>query len=522
MSRVLVGVGGTGAKILESFVYMSIMGVPSYLRLNDIHLRMVDTDEPNGNKTRLKNLLSAYSGGLYDILNVFSDKEGQWKPASVSYSKLRGSGDVNQYNSEFYWDVGVNAIETLGEMIRDSKEGGNADILKMLYGVDDQGVSLIEGCHGKPRIGSLIYERFFDKDIASKGTDSFWRSLYAVALEGAMSTGENGGRIMFAGSIFGGTGASGIPTLARCFSNQYFNDKQKGSIGLTLMLPYYMYEDTPQCKAKSSDFALNSKVALRYYHDSGFIDELNAKKANPSLYLIGQKPDFMYDKDGERIGTNIAGAFQENPALPAEITAAFSSMHFFTQKFAEGEKVYVTETAGKLGELDTLPCVSATSTEGLLRRSHEYTVSAKQAVKRLKLFSTLWLVLKKHRPISSTRHIPPFGTCYTQIQDESASGWDSNLKSIDEFCVNAFEWLCQLEANGLDLGNVRGLYATISNLPDGDMLPSTQKIEGNSITSYYSVKLQDIEKSIKKKYGNNDYRNLLYAVMQVCSEEVKY
>lgn len=521
MSCVLVGIGGTGSKILESFTFLSVMGLPHKLGLSEFHLRVVDTDEDNGNFKRLNNLLTLLNkpNGLHEKLAAFQDS--RWVPIPIKHQQLRTrTGETNQddVNSTFQWHVDLTSLGNLGSMISESDVGGNSDFLRALYSDTDQIIPIKEGCHGKPRIGALIYEDFFKRDI-TRGINSFWRSLHTVALSAAMQQGKKGGKIMFTGSIFGGTGASGIPTIAQCFCEEFFGQAINSTMGLTLMLPYYHYndiEDTSKCPAKSRDFGLNSKLALRYYHDSDFLK--NIKNANPSLYLVGQKQKLMVKSDDTPVSIIKAGNYQDNPSLPAELTAAFSIMHFYSQPNSTGEKVIYIETFGeeentKL-KIESLPFIK------IKEKKREVNVSLGKCLLRLKLFSVLWSVLAKQKP-NSERTIIPYRDL-TNLKKEGAVSWENYLKDIDDFCERALEWLCQLEANGLVLNELRQLLKNIDmNLssPSAE-LPNEIKIDNISICGIFYQEIFDAVNKLRRE--RNEYLRLLYAVMQVCCKYYSY
>ena len=64
--NLLIGVGGTGARVLEAFTYLSAAGVLGDT-VPEVHMRMVDMDVTNGNLRRLIKALSSYENS-YDSL----------------------------------------------------------------------------------------------------------------------------------------------------------------------------------------------------------------------------------------------------------------------------------------------------------------------------------------------------------------------------------------------------------------------------------------------------------------------
>jgi hypothetical protein len=89
-------------------------------------------------------------------------------------------------------------------------------------------------------------------------------------------------KVFLVGSIFGGTGASGFPTLGRLIAKELNDNANKIKLGGLLMLPYFEFDDRnseQEIYAKSQEFTLKTEAALRYYG-------LNDLGLNP-VYLLG-------------------------------------------------------------------------------------------------------------------------------------------------------------------------------------------------------------------------------------------
>ena len=99
-------------------------------------------------------------------------------------------------------------------------------------------------------------------------------------------------RVILCGSIFGGTGASGIPSISR-FLRKRFRDANF-VLGAVLMLPYYKVPASSQDEeleivVKSSTFLDKARTALQYYGMEGMIrsSEDDESGVYDALYLLG-------------------------------------------------------------------------------------------------------------------------------------------------------------------------------------------------------------------------------------------
>ena len=75
-------------------------------------------------------------------------------------------------------------------------------------------------------------------------------------------------KIFLAGSVFGGTGAAGIPTIARLLRDSLSDYGTRILLGGALILPYFNFtvpDDETKLFARSENFLTNTKAALKYY-----------------------------------------------------------------------------------------------------------------------------------------------------------------------------------------------------------------------------------------------------------------
>jgi hypothetical protein len=321
--NILLGIGGTGAKIVESALYLLSAGFGSD---GDVHVGLVDQDNSNGNVVRTEDLLKLlvsirndfgegrgnridWSNGAADAPGLFSIRltplmgEGaHWRPAEDDQPDLRAIMQHEQMpeNEKALFDL----------LFR----GGHADPADA-----EQTMGLAEGYRGRAHVGAAAL-------VSAVNFDSPEFLERIIELMRRSSAGEEV-RIFIAGSLFGGTGAAGFPTIARTLHRLRSGDDRrmmgaKIHIAGALMLPYFAFADPADEHANvvtSSQLLPQARVAVDYYQRL-----LRQERVFDRLYVCGW--DSMF-----QLGYHEAGrGDQRNPPLPPELLAALGAADFFT------------------------------------------------------------------------------------------------------------------------------------------------------------------------------------------------
>ncbi len=308
-TNILIGFGGTGAKVVESILHASAAG----LGPESLFVGFVDQDQSNGNVSRAKQLLRTLmgtrklwrSGGAGHRISAPSDL------LKTDIKPLTGEDQDELWIPHRTQRVSLSRI--FGDLPDDRH------LFDLLYekGSTEQDMELDEGYRGRPHIGAAAITAQVQEDV------DFWRAL--IQLIKNSKTGEPV-RLLLAGSVFGGTGAAGFPTIARLIRNRLKQEGIGGNVlvGGVLMLPYFSF-DAPETEAgkagnvaKSEELLLNSKEALKFYHNL-----FRHEQIFDELYLVGWDRPF-------NLGYHSAGAGdQKNPALVPELIAALGACRFF-------------------------------------------------------------------------------------------------------------------------------------------------------------------------------------------------
>jgi len=459
---VLVAIGGTGMRVAQSVVALAASGFLSDLCPTQykLEIRLVDLDIVAGSdKIELEEMIRSVNDAI-PFLSVIVDEntaQTRWKPKGIDTMKSL--------------QTPIDDRSTLNDLVRDGSLAATESLaFHALFGDDDRTMVLRRGCKGRPRIGSLLWAEQFDLDWKNKS--GFWRTIFDdISVEDEL-------RVMFAGSVFGGTGASGTPTLAKKFVNAC-NTEMDGNtapfakhVALTLMLPYFdVGQDTD---VDSGLFSINSKMALKYYETSEVLSSVEFAQ------FVGDDRRQMEKKNerGEWSRVRLdrksrTDEGQNDPSMPAELMAAIGVCRYFANDIPrEGNiqrKVYVplrwtnvnpeldipAEAAFPLNSFDYFPVSNGGVDEVRIRSLQDYIL-------RLERFC---LMLGTYYRTSASMIVPwrfrpeVFRTVWLKRRDMRET-FESRIDGVGAplaFAESMFRWLEELDHHGMhDLLKIEG------------------------------------------------------------------
>ena len=333
----VIAIGGTGMRCLESFTHLCAIGM---FDNQEIELLTLDTDQTNGNKGRVEELIRLYrrvkssgsaEGGTPNANTFFSAKLNLHR----FYTNYSGTGREN-YKNITKLSTGSTEQQKANKLISDLFLDNNTV----------QEFNLAHGYRAQTHLGSmLMYHGIVEaaRNIArginvqpqERELESFVSKLEKV--------GANA-RVFIFGSIFGGTGASSIPVIPKALQDfvqirsggKSNIDFSKVKFGSTLLTEYFSFNkpDEKQRSVKedsviadSSFFPLNSQAALQFYQNDPTV-----QKCYKILYHIGW-PIESKKIDGNNTGQTITGgANQKNPCHITELLCACAAHDFFVRK----------------------------------------------------------------------------------------------------------------------------------------------------------------------------------------------
>ena len=423
--NILIGIGGTGAKIAEAFTHLCAAG----LGPSEIEIEFAEQDRSNGNLSRAISTISNYLGVQRALRRVDSAhairRSSEFcatriKPLGVDDKATLSELDIR----DCIWVPNPTPRTRLSDEFEyDRLEPDVQNLFRTLYepGPNELGLRLDDGYQGRPHIGALAMMR--------NTTGKFWDDI-GQAVERAQGGKTN---IFLAGSIFGGTGAAGFPTLARHIRNLVKDRGMKGvKLSGILMLPYFSFgsdEDKNRVTVQSSELLAQTKVSLEYYSRL-----LDTQTIFDDLYLVGWSPMFHlpYNQKGN--------SQQCNPPLAPELLAALAAATEFSGEGegadGKGQRVLACgrENEGRLSWLD-LPPIGQTT-----------RASVQQGLGKWLRFCFAWKYMFRPSLERPSRKLPSeqwFRMFANEIKFEDP-GVSGDIKQIDTYVDSALHWAASM------------------------------------------------------------------------------
>lgn len=331
----LIGIGGTGARVIESVLHLCAAGYGP----DSLSVFLVDPDKANQDLADTSTLLQQYKNASLGWSGRPSQSYMQPFRTKISFAR------------EPIWSIFKKTDVTLSayfnEVTLRIAEPGYAALISALFTRAELNTPLTRGFRGHPSIGAAVMSNVEDMSLdgneemkAAEGLRQLWADVGSGP--------ENDVRVFVVGSVFGGTGAAGVPTFGHGPMLKW-HDKAKivsgGSrilLGGALVLPYFKFAMDADSvdKAKNElcvtpdDFSIATKAALEYYED--------ADLAYDQLYLIG---DSLRQSVG-KFGTG--GKEQNNDPHYVELVTGLAAIDFWEEgpKSADVKEFFIAAREG--------------------------------------------------------------------------------------------------------------------------------------------------------------------------------
>jgi len=420
MSYYFISIGGTGARVLESLAHMLVAGLfPNKERDKSLYAMSIDPDIGNGNLTRTSALLS-------EINEFMGAKVGEGTPFLKTPLKLA---------DPFVWSP-TEKNAKLDNIIGYSKykDTNIGYLYKSLYTKEERATILDEGFRGRPSIGAAVMGMKAIEDINAA---TAWSNL----INAVTSDVANGGaaQIFLSGSVFGGTGAAGLPTIAKLLRKTFNKEIQKGRvrIGGALLLPYFSFSPTMEEKqnsglfASSDNFLINTKAALRYYADNG--------DSYDSMYFIGDEA--MIPSANFSVG---AGS-QKNNADIVDLFAAMAALHFY--RGHSGKHCYYISRAENSFGWQDFPDIEMEDGAKISVRKR-FVQFVRFMFFYLHIVKPTWPVLSASKPTPWFKKLfssPVTHVWYKDYWKGTIDGGSPEVRNFEQYAENFTLWLNQIE-----------------------------------------------------------------------------
>ncbi|MGI8546512.1 MAG: hypothetical protein ACR2M1_04140 [Gemmatimonadaceae bacterium] len=430
----VIGIGGTGARVIEALVHCCAAG----LGPDRLNIFLIDPDEGNGNLSRTKNLITAYQ----DCHRIY--REHSANPQQLFKTDIR--------KQQLAWGILEKQNARLDDYIHyDSLPEDMQSLVTLLFSPDERDRELNEGFRGHPSIGAAVMANAEDKGP----WQTFWQDVSNAQGEGSV-------RAFLIGSVFGGTGAAGIPTFGSPQMLKLREKKAKldeaGSskirLGAALVLPYFLFDMNSEATARAetelcvtpSDFPIATKVALEYYDTKPL--------AFDDMYLIGD--------DGERkVGNFSPGSrSQDNRPHYVELVTALAAFDFLRAPDAPSSIEPFYFIAGRNSDVVDWRALPVSRDESKLV---ELQNAVKHAIVTMAVFSygfaTYGAANFETKP-SSVLHAWYLDRFSNQPNARGKAYIDEatkvDLRVVAEYAQTFLKWLAQLDGEDGRLALVRG------------------------------------------------------------------
>ena len=308
-------VGGSGARAYKAFMYACASGA---ICTDEVTVYLVDADSENAAIEDCRTLYGAY----------FYHHE-KFQSLGISPKQFRS-------NIKMPCDSAISPVSTNCKRLEQLVAPDSAEdhAMQWFYTKEERKQPLKNGFYARPNIGCVFFQNFNDKTI-----DSCINGIIGELGQG------NDVRIAIIGSVFGGTGASGIPTLQKIIKrriSQKISELSKLRCGGVLITPYFKVKKEPDTEdglvVNDESFYSNTREALKYYESNNPFE---------SLYVVGQNT-----LDAVSMDYVAGGKKQKNKPHIVELYAAMAVSDFFKSSITAPPEIkchIVDSAVDKLG-----------------------------------------------------------------------------------------------------------------------------------------------------------------------------
>lgn len=306
MRRLYVfAIGGTGARVLHSLTMLLASGVELADAGGDKYELVpiiIDPDMQNGNVDRTEQLLLKYCKIQNDLDGNNSPRQsGYFNTKISSLNQIANNGQQQVTNNFLYGFAGNSQMSFRNFISFTNLNPEFQSFLKTIYSDRNLNDTMSIGFKGNPNVGSVFLNDFQN----SQEYQTFLATFNAA-----------NDRVFVIGSLFGGTGAAGMPLIVKTIRAYNQTNINGALIGVLAVMPYFNVQK-PQGESvdiDSSSFVTKTKAALTYYHN-------NFNEPDAIFYIGDQITSNPYNYS---VGANS----QKNDAHFVELAGALSVLKY--------------------------------------------------------------------------------------------------------------------------------------------------------------------------------------------------
>lgn len=300
MSKLYVfGIGGTGSRVIKSLTMLLAAGVKC--DADTIVPIIIDPDDSAADLTRAVETMKRY-GNIREKLDFSNITKNKFFKTEIAQSVQNFRLPLSNTRDVKFRDY--MSVDTLSD--------DNKAFVNMLFSQKNLESNMKVGFKGNPNIGSVVLNQFADSQAFKDFANNF----------------QQGDKIFIVSSIFGGTGASGFPLLAKTLrSNNTIPNYaliNSAEIGAISVLPYFGVKQDDTSEVDSGTFISKTKSALSYYYDN----ISNNQTVNALFYVADDIRNQYENCEG--------GSGQQNNAHFIELTSALAILDFAAGDYSGG------------------------------------------------------------------------------------------------------------------------------------------------------------------------------------------
>lgn len=308
MKLFIFSIGGSGSRVVRSLSMLLASGVSHFKAGDQVFPIMIDYDVENGDTDRAFKCIDTYNhlhnSAYPKELEKTAETERRFFHTSMMKMADIGEGFSGAYTMQFRHNSNES---TFGKAIGYDQLIGNKsktrDLLNTLYDVSNEtdteiNIDMTVGFKGNPNIGSVVFNNLKD----TNELQDFFRCC------------EPEDKVVLIGSLFGGTGASGIPEITKAIRS---NPKTANvHLGVVMLLPYFCFDKKDEKgPVKSGLFNTKTRAALSFYESSKVNNDID------SIYYVG-------DKERTKMIYHLGKEEQKNNSHIVDLIGALSVLHF--------------------------------------------------------------------------------------------------------------------------------------------------------------------------------------------------
>jgi hypothetical protein len=472
MSIYIIGIGGTGAKCIEAVVQMAAVGL---FAEESIKVLFVDADETNGNLERSRSCLNI-AQKCYELMGSGDKQQCPWMKNKIDSFDLWSPFAEQSFNKQLKTFFNYNTLKQNRPVL------GN--LFDVLYTKEEREAELDVGFRGRPAIGAAVMSQV---DLDRLEQDPWGTLIKQIQ-------GDSGGgsqtKVFLCGSIFGGTGASGLPTIGRLIANKLatINIRDRVKLGCLFLLPYFGFlpppgEDPDGVYARSEKFLLNTEAALRYYRTQEIFD---------TVYLLG-------NQNLSQVNFSIGKGSQRNEPHFIELYAALAARHFLLNPPPEkGTVVLISrEQSGRLTWND-IPDWEQVKPELVNATRFAFSWLGEIAPE---------LANAKNKGMGNFTHPAPwigrfFGSGKNNLPDFSHPYQQNAIEVVNNWCKDYLRWLYsihQVEGELIELFNAKA-FENLNGGLKGEELPNLVMKDNRDRSRQSQDTLKRLKEKLDPKY----------------------